>query len=73
MNKFIQYNPVGSRFVNDDPHLPGEELRVVEQAGNEPSCKGCYYAKKAVRSCSYHACTPYLRKDKRHVIFIQCR
>ena len=69
----IQYNPLGSTFINDDPHLPKDTLKVVAQKHNKPECKGCYYAKRDIRTCNRHACTPYLRKDKQHVIFVKVK
>lgn len=69
MKGTIQFNPVGSTFYNDDPRMPTAKLEVVEQKNNEPSCRGCFYAKKRIKTCNRHACTPFLRMDKKHVIF----
>ena len=56
----------------------GETLTVVEIKGNKPLCTHCYFSdtERAKRgfarfSCYVHmmACTPFYRKDKKHVIF----
>ena len=52
-------------------------LQVEKQESNRPSCAGCYFCKfhQSKRgtgmSCYTHgmACTPFIRKDKNHVIF----
>lgn len=62
-----QYNRLGSTFMEG-----GIMLKVVEQSEYDYTCHGCYYARESVRAnCSKHGhmCTPYLRKDKKNVIF----
>lgn len=68
-NRTIQYNRIGSFFINDDKRLPAVMLTVVAQKYNQPSCDGCFFKSEKVRSCNKHACTPYFRKDRKHVIF----
>lgn len=60
------------------PTETGEQLIVEEVKGNKPLCTHCYFTDTerhkrglAKFSCYTHnmACTPYHRKDKKHVIF----
>ena len=66
----MKYNPIGTIFLNDVPHMPMVYLIVVPQVNNKPICNGCFYQTTKCRTCNAHACTPYLRKDKKHVIFV---
>lgn len=67
----MKFNPIGSVFLNDASELPKVMLKVVASPQNFPLCRGCFYANPKHRTCREHACTPYLRKDKKHVIFIK--
>lgn len=69
----LKYNPVGTTFKEGDL-----VLKVQVSEGNKPTCAGCYYGSlKKNRSRVYpysccvhgHVCTPYYRKDKKHVVF----
>ena len=56
----------------------GVSLVVLPQAGNKPSCLGCYFSNHVQKTINKHefncvshgmACTAHLRKDKHNVIF----
>ena len=66
----MKFNPINSIFKEDTVTL------IVKESKNG-TCKGCWYNgwKNKKRNYPYscythgHACTPYYRKDKKHVIF----
>ena len=73
----MKYYPVGTVFSYD-----GVRLKVKAIAYNNAVCTGCYFSDWERRkmglskfSCCIHsiACTAHLRKDKRHVVFIQVK
>ena len=69
-----KHYPIGT-FV----HFGKFVLKVVAQEYNRPSCNGCFFTERNYKKyngerkslCNQlHAnCTPYTRRDKKHVIF----
>ena len=71
--RIMKYNPIGTTFMEGDVLL-----LVQESFGNTSTCSGCFYMSKDNKgrniyhgSCFTHGhvCTPYYRKDKKHVVF----
>lgn len=69
----MKFNPIGSTFKEGS-----NVLLVKESKDLGVTCKGCWYnGWKNSRQRNYpygccthgHVCTPYYRKDKKHVIF----
>ena len=69
----MKYNPIGSLFKEGT-----NVLQVKESKDLGITCKGCWYngwKNKRQRNYPYgccthgHVCTPYYRKDRKHVIF----
>lgn len=70
----MKFYPIGTIFSYENI-----QLKVVAQRDNLPSCKGCCFTEDTYRkwhggkiSCYVHglSCTKYMRKDKKHVIFV---
>lgn len=69
----MKYNPIGTTFKE------GNVLLLVQESlGSLCTCTGCYYVAKDKNGhqiyrgscCTHgHVCTPYYRKDKKHVVF----
>lgn len=58
----------------------GHTLQVQQQIGNLPLCNGCFFTRNNLARCGLKqiqchkhnlACTPYTRKDKCNVIFVE--
>ncbi len=58
----------------------GHTLQVQQQIGNLPLCNGCFFTRNNLAKCGLKqiqchkhnlACTPYTRKDKCNVIFVE--
>lgn len=73
--RLVKYVPIG--FVTN---YDGIKLKVVETPYNKAECTGCYFSdwerhKRGLAKFSCYAhkmlCTSHLRKDKKHVIFIE--
>ena len=69
----MKYNPINSIFKEGNITLIVKESKDIGV-----TCKGCWYngwknskERNYTSSCYYHghACTPFYRKDKKHVIF----
>ena len=68
----MKFNPINSIFKEK-----AVTLIVKENKNFGTTCKGCWYNgwKNKKRNYPYscyihgHVCTPYYRKDKKHVIF----
>ena len=75
-NEKMKYNPIGASFKEGKVILVAKESK-----DNGKTCTGCWYTGwknvegKRKRNYPYgcfthgHVCTPYYRKDKKHVIF----
>ncbi len=66
--------------INGSVKYRGFTLAVVQQKGNMPICAGCFFTEHSLNNhgmkridCHKHnlACTPYARKDKCNVIFVE--
>lgn len=66
--------------INKTTTYKGFTLVARQQAGNLPSCAGCFFTEPRLNNhgmkrmdCHKHnlACTPYTRKDKCNVIFVE--